>query len=177
MSPPRKRGSRGGDDAAALDSRCRGNDTEWWMGAREQGLAQSPELLCVSASLRSVLLRANEMSKKNPLNLNALQLKTLVLLQELARLGGRPASRASSCSSTSVFSWSALRFSGFFFDISFALNKTDRRDAETQRSSGDCANPCSRAPIHHSVSFPRQRESRAAASSPPLDPRFRGGDI
>jgi hypothetical protein len=30
-------------------------------------------------------------SKKNPLNLNALQLKTLTLLQELARLGGRPA--------------------------------------------------------------------------------------
>lgn len=30
-------------------------------------------------------------AKKNPLNLNALQLKTLVLLQELARLDGRPA--------------------------------------------------------------------------------------
>ena len=30
-------------------------------------------------------------SKKNPLNLNALQLKTLMLLQELARLDGRPA--------------------------------------------------------------------------------------
>src|SRR5882672_6805721 len=30
-------------------------------------------------------------SKKNPLSLNALQLKTLVLLQELARLDGRPA--------------------------------------------------------------------------------------
>ncbi len=30
-------------------------------------------------------------SKKNPLNLNALQLKTLVLLQELARLDGRQA--------------------------------------------------------------------------------------
>jgi len=29
--------------------------------------------------------------KKNPLNLNALQLKTLTLLQELARLNGRPA--------------------------------------------------------------------------------------
>ncbi|HSK40996.1 MAG TPA: hypothetical protein VK943_14605 [Arenibaculum sp.] len=29
--------------------------------------------------------------KKNPLNLNALQLKTLTLLQELARLGGEPA--------------------------------------------------------------------------------------
>jgi hypothetical protein len=29
--------------------------------------------------------------KKNPLNLNALQLKTLTLLQELARLDGRPA--------------------------------------------------------------------------------------
>ncbi len=29
--------------------------------------------------------------KKNPLGLNALQLKTLVLLQELARLDGRPA--------------------------------------------------------------------------------------
>ena len=29
--------------------------------------------------------------KNNPLNLNALQLKTLTLLQELARLGGRPA--------------------------------------------------------------------------------------
>src|SRR5882724_10488505 len=44
-----------------------------------------------SASLRSALLRANEMPKKNPLSLNALQLKTLVLLQELARLDGRPA--------------------------------------------------------------------------------------
>jgi hypothetical protein len=31
------------------------------------------------------------MSKKNPLNLNPLQLKTLTLLQELARLDGRPA--------------------------------------------------------------------------------------
>ena len=30
-------------------------------------------------------------AKKNPLNLNPLQLKTLTLLQELARLGGRPA--------------------------------------------------------------------------------------
>jgi hypothetical protein len=30
-------------------------------------------------------------TKKNPLGLNALQLKTLTLLQELARLGGRPA--------------------------------------------------------------------------------------
>jgi hypothetical protein len=29
--------------------------------------------------------------KKNPLNLNALQLKTLTLLQEMARIGGRPA--------------------------------------------------------------------------------------
>ena len=29
--------------------------------------------------------------RKNPLNLNALQLKTLTLLQELARLDGRPA--------------------------------------------------------------------------------------
>lgn len=29
--------------------------------------------------------------KKNPLGLNALQLKTLTLLQEMARLGGRPA--------------------------------------------------------------------------------------
>jgi len=29
--------------------------------------------------------------RKNPLGLNALQLKTLVLLQELARLDGRPA--------------------------------------------------------------------------------------
>src|SRR3981189_3664097 len=30
-------------------------------------------------------------TKRNPLNLNALQLKTLTLLQELARLGGPPA--------------------------------------------------------------------------------------
>jgi LmbE family N-acetylglucosaminyl deacetylase len=30
-------------------------------------------------------------TKRNPLNLNALQLKTLTLLQELARLGGQPA--------------------------------------------------------------------------------------
>ena len=30
-------------------------------------------------------------TKRNPLNLNALQLKTLTLLQELARLAGRPA--------------------------------------------------------------------------------------
>src|SRR5690348_11916181 len=30
-------------------------------------------------------------SKRNPLGLNALQLKTLTLLQELARLAGRPA--------------------------------------------------------------------------------------
>jgi hypothetical protein len=30
-------------------------------------------------------------TKKNPLGLNALQLKTLTLLQELARLNGRPA--------------------------------------------------------------------------------------
>src|SRR3954453_16467532 len=29
--------------------------------------------------------------KRNPLNLNALQLKTLTLLQELARLAGKPA--------------------------------------------------------------------------------------
>ena len=29
--------------------------------------------------------------KRNPLNLNPLQLKTLTLLQELARLGGKPA--------------------------------------------------------------------------------------
>ena len=28
--------------------------------------------------------------KKNPLNLNSLQLKTLTLLQELARLNGEP---------------------------------------------------------------------------------------
>src|SRR5262249_60151162 len=31
------------------------------------------------------------MQKKNPLNLNALQLKTLTLWQDLARLSGRPA--------------------------------------------------------------------------------------
>ena len=31
-------------------------------------------------------------SKRNPLNLNALQLKTLTLLQELARVAGKPAS-------------------------------------------------------------------------------------
>ena len=30
-------------------------------------------------------------TKKNPLGLNALQLKTLTLLQELARVGGQPA--------------------------------------------------------------------------------------
>jgi LmbE family N-acetylglucosaminyl deacetylase len=30
-------------------------------------------------------------SKRNPLNLNALQLKTLTLLQELARVAGKPA--------------------------------------------------------------------------------------
>src|SRR3981081_4365292 len=30
-------------------------------------------------------------TKRNPLNLNALQLKTLTLLQELARLAGQPA--------------------------------------------------------------------------------------
>lgn len=30
-------------------------------------------------------------AKRNPLNLNALQLKTLTLLQELARLAGKPA--------------------------------------------------------------------------------------
>src|SRR5258705_12832580 len=30
-------------------------------------------------------------TKRNPLNLNALQLKTLTLLQELARLAGKPA--------------------------------------------------------------------------------------
>jgi hypothetical protein len=34
------------------------------------------------------------MSKKNPLNLNPLQLKTLTLLQELARLDGRTVSDA-----------------------------------------------------------------------------------
>src|SRR5258706_15920837 len=31
-------------------------------------------------------------TKRNPLNLNALQLKTLALLQELARIAGKPAS-------------------------------------------------------------------------------------
>ena len=30
-------------------------------------------------------------AKRNPLNLNALQLKTLTLLQELARIAGKPA--------------------------------------------------------------------------------------
>jgi len=30
-------------------------------------------------------------TKRNPLNLNPLQLKTLTLLQELARLAGKPA--------------------------------------------------------------------------------------
>src|SRR5271170_329405 len=30
-------------------------------------------------------------AKRNPLNLNPLQLKTLTLLQELARIGGKPA--------------------------------------------------------------------------------------
>jgi hypothetical protein len=33
-------------------------------------------------------------SKRNPLNLNALQLKTLTLLQELARLAGKPTAAA-----------------------------------------------------------------------------------
>src|ERR1043165_4944480 len=33
-------------------------------------------------------------SKRNPLGLNALQLKTLTLLQELARLAGKPAGAA-----------------------------------------------------------------------------------
>jgi hypothetical protein len=32
--------------------------------------------------------------KRNPLNLNALQLKTLTLLQELARIAGKPAAGA-----------------------------------------------------------------------------------
>src|ERR1700693_2075929 len=32
-------------------------------------------------------------SKRNPLNLNALQLKTLALLQELARVAGKPAAK------------------------------------------------------------------------------------
>jgi hypothetical protein len=31
------------------------------------------------------------LAKRNPLNLNPLQLKTLTLLQELARIGGKPA--------------------------------------------------------------------------------------
>ncbi|MGH6932896.1 MAG: hypothetical protein ACREEE_10750 [Dongiaceae bacterium] len=31
------------------------------------------------------------MAKKNPLNLNALQLRTLTLFQEIARIAGRPA--------------------------------------------------------------------------------------
>ena len=33
-------------------------------------------------------------AKRNPLNLNALQLKTLTLLQELARIAGKPATEA-----------------------------------------------------------------------------------